>query len=99
MGKSISAKLEDSRKFLEKNGKSNLNLKQALGALADAEKSAAELSQLKARLSELTQAREGSLSNLDQAIARVKLEKKLKAKESRVQAKLADLSSLGGVAK
>ena len=99
MGKSISEKLEDSRKFLEKNGKSNLNIKQALAALADAEKSAAELSQLKARLGELSEARDESLCSLDQAIARVKLEKKLKAKESRVQAKLADLSSLGGVAK
>ena len=99
MSKSITSKLADSRRFLEKNDKSNLNLKQALAALADAEKAATEISSLKAKLGDLAEAREASLGALDQAMARVKLEKKLKAKEAKVQARLADLSSTGGAVK
>jgi hypothetical protein len=99
MSKSISSKLADSKKFLEKNAKSNLNLKQALSALADAEKTATEISALKAKLSDLAEAREASIGALDQAMARVKLEKRLKAKEAKVQARLANLSTSGDAAK
>ena len=53
MSKSISSKLEDSKKFLEKNAKSNLSLRQALSALAEAERTTTELSSLKAKLREL----------------------------------------------
>jgi hypothetical protein len=76
-----------------------LNFKQALLALSDAEKAATELTTLKARQSEAAAAREESIRALDQAMAKVKLEKKLKAKEARVQAKLAELSTPGGAAK
>jgi hypothetical protein len=96
MGKSISSKLDDSRKFLEKNAKSNLNLKLAQAALSDADKVGTELSSLKARLGELTEARKNTVSALDEAMARVKLEKRLKAKEAKVQAKLAILASPAG---
>jgi len=93
MSKSISVKIEEAKKFLEKNAKANLNLKLAQSALADAEKTKAELEQLKAKIGELTEAREKAISLLDQAMVRVKLEKKLKAKETRLQARLANLSS------
>ncbi|GEM_PF-2375475 len=93
MSKSISGKIEDSKKFLDKNGKSNLNLKQAQAALADAEKASSEVATLKARLSETLETRKKSLSSLDEALARVKREKRLKAKEAKLQAKLAILSS------
>jgi FKBP-type peptidyl-prolyl cis-trans isomerase (trigger factor) len=93
MSKSISAKIEEAKKFLEKNAKTNLNLKLAQSALADAEKTKTELEQLKAKIGELTEARDEAINFLDQAMARVKLEKKLKAKEIRLQARLANLSS------
>jgi hypothetical protein len=99
MSKSIPGQLASTRKFLEKYAKSNLNLKQAQAALSEAEKVHAELASLKARLGELTEARKGSMLALEEAMARVKLEKKLKGKEARVQAKLAVLASPSGSAK
>lgn len=93
MSKSISATIEDAKKFLEKNAKANLNLKLAQSALADAEKTKAELEELKAKIGELTEARDKAVSFLDQTMARVKLEKKLKAKETKLQTRLANLSS------
>jgi FKBP-type peptidyl-prolyl cis-trans isomerase (trigger factor) len=93
MSKSTSAKIEDARKFLEKNAKANLNLKLAQSAVADSEKTTMELAQLKAKIHELTEARDKAIYTLDQAMARVKLEKKLKTKESKLQKRLADLSS------
>jgi flagellar motor switch/type III secretory pathway protein FliN len=93
MGRSISSKLESSRKFLEKNSKSTLNLKQAQAMLSNVEKVSAELSSLRTRLGELVEARKSSIIALDEAMAKVKLEKKLKQKEAKVQAKLAILSS------
>lgn len=99
MSKSISSVLDASRKFLEKNEKSNLSLKQALAALSDAEKACTELSSLKTKLAALTEARKDAVLALEDALARVKLEKKLKSKEAKVQAKLADLASSVGVAR
>jgi hypothetical protein len=99
MAKSISKILDESKKFLEKNGKANLNLKHAQAALAEAERVASEVSSLKSRLSEMIETRQASLGGLEQAIAKVKLEKRLKAKEAKVQAKLADLSAPQGGSK
>ena len=99
MSRSISSKLESARKYLEKNAKSSLNLKQALAALAEAEKASAELASLKSRLPDLVEARERSVEALEAAMARVKLEKRLKEKEAKVQARLADLASPAGSAK
>lgn len=93
MSKSVSVKIDEAKKFLEKNAKANLNLKLAQSALADAEKTRTELEQLKTKIGELTESRDKAISFLDQAMARVKLEKKLKAKEARLQARLANLSS------
>jgi hypothetical protein len=99
MSKSIASKMAATKKFLEKNGKSNLNLKQAQTAFADAERVTTELASLKSRLSELIETRKRSLGSLDQAVARVKQEKRLKAKEAKVQAKLAVLASPPSAAK
>ena len=46
MSKSIATKMAATKKFLEKNGKSNLNLKQAQAAFADAERVTTELASL-----------------------------------------------------
>lgn len=93
MSKSITVKVEEAKKFLEKNAKANLNLKLAQNALADVEKTKAELAQVKAKVCELTDARDKAINFLDQAMARVKLEKKLKAKEAKLQTRLANLST------
>ena len=93
MSKSVSNRIEESKKWLEKNSQSGLNLKSAIAALANAEKAASELDSLKSRMAELTQGRNLVMENLALAMAKTKTEKRLKAKEARVQAKLAALSS------
>jgi hypothetical protein len=93
VSKSISKKVEDSKKFFEKNAQANLNTKAALSALASLEKATAELTALKAKVSELTAARKETIFILDAEMARVRMEKKLKAKEAKLQARLVALSS------
>jgi hypothetical protein len=93
MSKSITGKLESARKFIEKHAKSDLNIKQAQAALSDAEKLSAEAATLKTKLSEVLERRGRSVTALEQALVRVTLEKKLKAKEAKVQAKLAALGA------
>ncbi len=48
---------------------------------------------LKARVAELTRSKAAAVANLDAAMGRVKTEKRLKAKEARLQAKLAALAA------
>lgn len=93
MSKSVSAKLQESRKWLEKNSQSGLNVKLANSALANADKAVAEMEALKARVAELTRSKAAAVANLDAAMGRVKTEKRLKAKEARLQAKLAALAA------
>jgi len=93
MSKSISSKLEASKKWLEKNAQAGLNVKPANAVLANAEKAAADLAALKAKVVEATAAKATALRNLDDAMNRVKTEKKLKAKETKLQLKLAALAS------
>jgi hypothetical protein len=95
MGKSVSNQIEESKKWLEKNSQSGLNLKSATAALAGAEKAVSELASLKSKLAELTQGRKAAMENLALAMAKSKTEKRLKAKEARVQARLAALSASG----
>jgi hypothetical protein len=94
MSKSESIKLEASKKWLEKNAHSDLNLKPALAAVENAGKAKAELAALKTKVSQMTDANKKAIKVLDTAIANVKTEKKLKAKEAKLQAKLASLVSL-----
>ena len=96
MSKSIRGKLQDAKKSVERLGKTDLNVKQVQAALADAEKAAAEVGALKNKLTEAITRRERSIAALDQALRRVTLEKKLKAKEARVKAKLAALDGTPG---
>lgn len=93
MSKSVSAKLAESRKWLEKNSQSGLNIKGANAALANADKAVVELESLKGRVAELMHSKAAAVANLDAAMSRVKTEKRLKAKEARLQAKLAALSA------
>jgi DNA repair ATPase RecN len=92
MGKSISDKLAESKKWLDKNGQSSLNLKSAQAALANAEKSVAELASLKAKLREMIEDRDNALLSLEDALEKVRTEKRLRAKDAKLQAKLAALA-------
>jgi hypothetical protein len=93
MAKSIQVKLQESKKWLEKNAQANLSLKSAQAFLASAEKSVAEVALLKRKQEEAIQAREAAMDALDSAMAKAKLEKKLKAKDAKLQTKIASLSS------
>ena len=93
MGKSISSRLDDAKKWLKKNNEAGLNLKPAQAALVSALKAVDELEKLKAKVVETSAARKSSVLELTEAMGRVKTEKKLKARELRLQSKLAALAS------
>jgi hypothetical protein len=93
MAKSIADKLESVKKWLDRNAQNGLAVKPAQSALANAEKAIAEAAALKAKMSEAIEARNRAFSALEASMLKVKAEKKLRAKEAKVQAKLAALSS------
>ncbi len=93
MGKSISDRLGESKKWLKKNDEAALNLKPAQAALALAIKSNDELDKLKSRIKEASETRKAAMSALTEAIRKTKAEKKLRAKEERLQGKLSALNS------
>ncbi|MEI6874930.1 MAG: hypothetical protein WCL50_07350 [Spirochaetota bacterium] len=93
MGKSISSRLDDAKKWLKKNNEAGLNLKPAQAALASAQKAVEELEKLKVKIVETSAARKSAVLELTEAMGRVKTEKKLKAREIRLQSKLAALAS------
>ena len=93
MSKSVSRQLEESRKWLDKNSQAGLSIKPASAALANADKITAELATFKARMAELTLAKNTAMESLRAAMEKVKTEKKLKAKEARLQARLAALTA------
>jgi len=99
MGKSIAGRYEDSRKWLKKNDEVGLNLKPALAALAAAEKATEELGKAKSRVLEMTTARKAAVEALALAMNRAKTEKRLKAKELRLQARLAALAAPAAASK
>ena len=74
MSNSISSKLEASRKFLEKNARHYLNLKQVLSALADEAKANTELASLKASLGRSIEASRNSVMIHDEALSMGRLE-------------------------
>ena len=90
---SIEEKLETTKKWLGKSSHANLNIKPAQLALANAEKITVELATLRSRLAEATVAKKVALKSLDAAIERIKAEKRLKAKEAKLQSKLAILTA------
>ena len=93
MSKAIMGKLETTKKWLGKSSHANLNIKPAQLALANAEKITVELATLRSRLAEATVAKKVALKSLDAAIERIKAEKRLKAKEAKLQSKLAILTA------
>ena len=93
MGKSISVRFDEAKKWLKKNDEAGLNLKPAQAALASAEKISEELAKAKARVLELAAAKKDTLEVLSEALAKTKTEKKLKGKEVRLQSKLAALAA------
>lgn len=93
MSKSVLKQLEESRKWLEKNSQAGLSTKSANSALANADKAVGELAAFKARIAELTLAKNKAIEALGASMTRVKTEKKLKAKEARLQARLAALAA------
>ncbi|MGO8695811.1 MAG: hypothetical protein ACLQMF_19280 [Rectinemataceae bacterium] len=91
MRKGISGKLVSTKNWLGKAAQADLNIKPAQAALANAEKATLELEALKAKVAETAKAKKAAMRTLDAAIEKVETEKKLKAKEAKVQAKLAVL--------
>jgi DNA repair ATPase RecN len=96
MSKKLSAKLESTKKWLGKTAQASLNIKPAEAALANAEKAAAELDSLRTKVAAMAETKKNAVKTLDAAIEKIKIEKKLKAQEAKVQAKLASLSSPPG---
>jgi hypothetical protein len=94
MSKAILDKLENTKRWLGKSAQANLNIKPAQAVLAIAEKATSELASLKSKLAEAVEAKKIATKNLDLAIARVKTEKRLKAKEAKLQSKLATLTAI-----
>ncbi len=89
MSKAIAGKLASTKSWLGKASNANLNLKPAQAALANAEKAATELAALKAKVAEMTKIKKSAMKTLEDALDRVETEKKLKAKDAKLQAKLA----------
>ncbi len=93
MSKKNSGILETAGKWLEKNAETGVALKPALAALELAELAVKEAAIVKDKMIESLEARKKAIQDLTVAIDKAKTEKKLKAKESRLQAKLASLSA------
>jgi len=93
MSKSVFAKMESARKWLEKNGQGIANGKSAQAALANAEKAISEAASYKARMAEVLSQKKGAVLALDEALLRARTEKRLKMKELKLQAKIAALTA------
>jgi hypothetical protein len=94
MSKPVSVKLENAKKWLEKNGQALANGKAAQAALANAEKAVSEVTSVKARMAEVLSQKKGAILALDEALLIARTERKLKMKETRLQAKIAALSAV-----
>jgi len=92
MGRSTTQKLESAQKWLGKYSQEVGTGKTALSALENAKKVASETALLKAKLSESVAIKKAAIQALDESILHAKTERKLKLKESKLQAKIAALS-------
>lgn len=91
MSRKIGDKLSTARKWLDRNAETGATVKPALAALAATEKALAEAQVAKARYSAAVLAKKKAIAAMDDAMDKARTEKKLKAKESRLQIKLASL--------
>lgn len=92
MSKKVESKLASARKWLDRNEGVGATVKPAQAALAAAEKALAEAQAAKAKYAAAVAAKQSALAAMDAALDKTKTEKKLKAKESRIQTKLASLT-------
>lgn len=91
MSKKVESKLTTARKWLDRNVGVGATVKPALAALASAEKALADAQAAKEKYAVAVAAKQKAVSAMDAAMAKSKTEKKLKAKEFRLQTKLASL--------
>jgi hypothetical protein len=93
MNKVLPRKLNSTKRWLGKKSQATLNIRPAQAALVSAEKAATELSNLKTRLAEVSAAKKSAIKSLESSLEMVRVEKKLKAKQAKIQAKLAALGA------
>jgi hypothetical protein len=91
MSKKIESQLASSRKWLERNDSVGSTVKPAQAAIAAAEKAVAEAKAAKATYTTAVAAKKKAVLAMGAAMVKTKTEKKLKAKELRLQTKLATL--------
>jgi len=91
MSKKIESQLASARKWLERNDSVGSTVKPAQAAIAAAEKAILEAQTAKATYAAATEAKKKAILAMGSAMAKTKTEKKLKAKEVRLQTKLATL--------
>ncbi|MBN2873809.1 MAG: hypothetical protein JXM71_01840 [Spirochaetales bacterium] len=91
MSKKAEQKLASARKWLEKNVDVGATVKPAQNALAAAERALADAQVARAKYTAAITSKAKSLEAVEIAMAKTRAEKKLKAKELRLQSKLAAL--------
>lgn len=91
MSKKVEEKLASAHKWLDRNASVGATVKPALAALATAEKALAEARAAKSKYVATAGAKAKALAAVQVSMAKIKTEKKLKAKEIRLQTKLASL--------
>jgi len=93
MSKKIESQLASARKWLERNDGVGSTVKPAQAAIAAAEKAVRETQAAKAAYAAAMEAKSKAILAMGAAMVKAKTEKKLKAKELRLQTKLASLVS------
>lgn len=93
MSKKLLGKLATARKWLERNADAGITAKPAQAALEKADKAVAEAAAVRVKLADAIEAKNKAMLSLEEAMGKVKTEKKLKAKEAKLQARLASLST------
>ncbi len=91
MSKKIESQLASARKWLERNDSVGSTVKPAQAAIAAAEKAVRDAQTAKAAYAAAMEAKKKAILAMGAAMVKTKTEKKLKAKELRVQTKLATL--------
>jgi hypothetical protein len=91
MSKKIESQLESARKWLERNDSVGSTVKPAQAAIAAAEKAVRDAQTAKVAYAAAMEAKKKAILAMGAAMVKTKTEKKLKAKELRVQTKLATL--------
>jgi len=92
MSRKVEDKMSTARKWLDRNSGIGTTIKPATAALTAVDKAIAEAKSARAKYSAAVAAKEKAIKAMNIAMTKARLEKKLKAKESKLQAKLASLA-------